>query len=81
MAYENVIDCGDYTEHTFCELKDDEYETGDEYKCPVCGAELDCYRDLNFTDGGIQVIHYCKCGKVLTFNYFLCNVVAEDRLE
>ena len=81
MAYGTITHWPSHTEYDFCDLVNDKYETGDVSKCPECGAELDSYHGIEFTDGGIQIIHHCKCGKVLTFNYFLCNVIAEDGLE
>lgn len=72
---------GTYTEYTFFDMVDgsDTYEQGDDDYCPACGEGLRGeYRDTQFTDGVSQVVYTCpKCGKDLTFNYYLQNVIAE----
>lgn len=74
-------ECDTYTEYAFFDMVDgsDTYETGDDHYCPVCGEEL-CGGDRGnqFNDGVFQVVYTCpKCGKTLTFNYYLRNVIAE----
>lgn len=69
-----------YDEYTFFDMaKDnDTYETGDDHKCPVCGAEIDGFNDLNYMNGVVQGVCYChECNHTLSFNYYLQNVIAE----
>lgn len=72
-----LVEHDGYDEYVFSDETGDTYEHGDDETCPICGKQLDVYRDLSFADGVIQVLYHC-CGKYLTFNYFLKNVVAED---
>lgn len=72
-----LVEHGGYDEYEFFDGGRDTYETGDDETCPICGKRLNVYRDLSFADGVIQVLYRC-CGKYLTFNYFLKNVVTED---
>lgn len=69
----------DRVAYDFFNMSDDTYEKGDDDFCPACGAELGGnYHDLSFNGGVIQVTYTCpKCGKHLTFNYYLQNVIAE----
>ena len=65
-------------DHTAYDLSGDRYQHGDDERCPVCHAQLDSFDAPDFMDGVIQVVAKCpECGKVLTFNYFLDNVIAE----
>jgi len=58
------------------------YKSGDDSRCPTCGADLDGYDELEFMDGGVQLINYCpECDHTLVFNYFLDNVIDEDEEE
>ena len=73
MAYE-VIEFPSYTEYNVS----NSYELGEDEKCPCCGTHLDGLSAPEFLDGVIQVVATCpECGKTLTFNYFLDNVIAE----
>lgn len=68
-----------HVEYDFFKMSEDTYEKGDDDFCPACGAELGGnYHDLSFNGGVIQVAYNCpECGKHLTFNYYLQNVIAE----
>lgn len=67
-----------YDEYVFFDVKDDTYRQGDDHRCPVCGAEIDGFNDLNYMDGVVQGVCYCHgCKSTLTFNYYLQNVIAE----
>lgn len=67
----------DHTEYSFCDMENDTYQEGEDELCPACGRHLDGYSDLNFIGGIIQVCYSCECGKTLTFNYYLKNVIVE----
>ena len=73
MAYE-IVDYPGYTEYNVV----NGYEVGMDETCPVCGAHIDSFCAPDFMDGVIHVVTYCECGKVLTFNYFLDNIIAEE---
>lgn len=78
MAYERIEHC----DHVEYRTDLDKYESGMDETCPCCGAHIDSMDAPEFMDGIIQVVAHCPtCGKVLTFNYFLDNVIAEDGLE
>ena len=77
MGYE-IIDYPGYTEYNVV----NGYEPGMDEKCPCCGTLLKSFDWNNFTDGLMQFVVTCpRCGKVLTFNYFLDNIVAEGGNE
>ena len=77
MAYE-IINYPGYTEYNVV----NGYENGMDETCPCCGTHLDNFGSPDFLDGVIQVYAKCPtCGKVLTFNYFLDNIVAEGGNE
>ena len=75
MAYEK-IEHGSYDEYR-TDL--DKYVSGMDETCPCCGTHIDSMCAPDFLDGIIQVVAKCpSCGKLLTFNYFLDNIIAED---
>ena len=74
MAYEKI----EYEGYDEYRTDLDKYESGMDETCPCCGAHLDSMGSPDFIDGIIQVYAKCPaCGKVLTFNYFLDNIIAE----
>lgn len=73
MPYE-VCEFPGYTEYNVV----NGYESGMDEACPCCGTHLDSMCAPVYVDGVAQVVAHCPtCGKTLTFNYFLDNIIAE----